>query len=184
MIKALIEFMPLAAFLIAYTLRDVYAATAALMVAMPLMLVLLKLTTGRMGAMPVASTVLVVVFGALTLAFHDPRFIQWKATIYLWGIAAVMLGNVFVGRDLLVRQFLGPIAEDRVVTDREWRVLNAWWIGVYVLLGVVNLLFAYYAPEAVWAKFKVYGLTGALMVFLVAQAAWLQKRPARAPAAG
>jgi intracellular septation protein len=177
MLKALIEFMPLAAFLIAYSVRDIYAATAALMITMPLMLLLLKLTTGRAGTMPIVSTVLVLVFGALTLLLHDPRFIQWKATLYLWGIALVMLGNVFIGRELLVRQLLGPVAEDRQVTDAQWRALNAWWIGVYFLLGVANLAFAYYAPEAVWAKFKVYGLTGALLVFLVAQTAWLTRLP-------
>ena len=72
--KSLLEFLPLAAFLIAYYLRDVYAATAALMVAMPLMLLGLWLLTRQVGTMPLISTILVLVFGTLTLLLHDPRF--------------------------------------------------------------------------------------------------------------
>jgi intracellular septation protein len=153
------------------------------MIAMPVMLLLLWLLTRKMGAMPLISTVLVLGFGAMTLLLHDPRFIQWKATIYLWGVAVVLLGNFFFGRQLLVRQFLGAVAEGRRVSDPQWRAINWWWIGVYALLGALNLLFAYYAPEAVWAKFKVYGLTGALLVFLVAQAFWIQRLPAQDEAA-
>ena len=83
--KALIEFLPLLAFGLAYWLRDVYFATGVLMVAMPLMLLALWLLTRRVDAMPLISTLLVVGFGTLTLVLHNPRFIQWKATLFLWG---------------------------------------------------------------------------------------------------
>lgn len=177
MLRPLIEFMPLAAFLVAYSLGGIYAATTALMVAMPVMLVLLWLATRKVGAMPLISTLLVLGFGALTLLLHDPRFIQWKATIYLWGVALVLTVNCFVGRELIVRKFLGAIAEGRRVSPGQWRALNTWWIAVYALLGAANLAFAYYTPEAVWAKFKVWGITGALLAFIVGQTFWLQQLP-------
>jgi intracellular septation protein len=183
MLRALIEFMPLAAFLVAYSLGGIYAATAALMIAMPVMVLLLWLVTRKVGAMPLISTVLVLGFGTLTLLLHDPRFIQWKATIYLWGVAVVLTVNCFVGRQLLVRQFLGAIAEGRRVSRAQWRGLNYWWIAVYLALGAANLLFAYYTPEAVWARFKVWGITGALLVFIVGQTYWLQRLPSDEEAA-
>lgn len=175
--KALIEFLPVLAFGIAYWLRDVYAATAVLMIAMPLMLLALWILTRRVDAMPLISTVLVLGFGALTLFLHNPRFIQWKATLFLWGVALVLAVNRFVSRELIVRKFLAALAEGRRVTESQWRSLNLWWIAVYALIGAANLAFAYYTPEAVWTKFKVFGITGSLFVFIIAQAVWLQQRP-------
>jgi len=180
--KALIEFLPLLAFGIAYWLRDVYVATAVLMIAMPLMLVALWALTRRVDTMPLISTLLVLGFGALTLFLHNPRFIQWKATLFLWGVALVLLVNRFVSRELLVRRLLAALAEGRRVTEAQWRALNAWWVLVYAAIGAANLAFAYYTPQAVWAKFKVFGVTGALLVFLIAQTVWLQRLPEERPA--
>ena len=176
--KALIEFLPLVVFLAAYYLRDVYTATAALMVAMPLMLLALWLLTRRVSALQLISTALVLGFGTLTLILRDPRFIQWKPTIFLWGVAVVFAAGAFTAREPLVRKFLAPLAEGRRVTDAQWRALNWWWVGCYGLLGGLNLLVARSASERVWVNFKVFGLTAALLVFLVLQTLWLQRRPA------
>jgi intracellular septation protein len=66
------------------------------------------------------------------------------------------------------------------VTDSQWRALNWVWIGCYALLGLANLLVARSVSQEVWVNFKVFGLTAVLLVFLVAQAIWLQRRPALA----
>lgn len=176
--KTLIELLPVVAFGLAYWLRDVYVATAVLMITMPLMLLALWMLTRRVDAMPLLSTLLVLGFGALTLMLHNPRFIQWKATLFLWGVALVLAVNRFMSRELLVRKFLAAMAEGRRVTEAQWRSLNAWWVGVYFAIGAANLVFAYYTSQAVWAKFKVFGVTGLLFAFLIAQTIWLQQRPA------
>jgi intracellular septation protein len=175
--KALIEFLPLVAFAVAYYLRDVYFATATLMVAMPLMLLGLWLLTRTVSRMQLLSTVLVLGFGALTLSLHDPRFIQWKPTLFLWSVAIVFAVSAFISRPPLVAKLLAGLAEGRLVSVRDWQVLNAWWIGTYLALGALNLVVARSAPEPVWVNFKVFGLTGLLLVFLVSQALWLQRRP-------
>lgn len=176
--KALIEFLPVLAFGVTFFwLRDIYAATAVLMVAMPLMLLALWILTRRVDAMPLISTLLVVGFGALTLFLHNPRFIQWKPTLFLWGVALVLAINRLVSRELLVRKFLAALAEGREVTERQWRNLNTWWIAVYTVIGAVNLLFAYFTSQSAWTSFKLFGLTGALFVFMIGQAVWLQRQP-------
>jgi intracellular septation protein len=176
--KALIEFLPLVAFLAAYYLRDLYTATAVLMVAMPLMLLALWLFTRHVTTLQVISTVLVLGFGTLTLLLRDPRFIQWKPTIFLWGVAVVLAFGALRRREPLIKPLLAALAEGRRVTDAQWRLLNLWWIGCYLLLGALNLVVARIATERAWVNFKVFGLTAALLVFLVAQTIWLQRRPA------
>jgi intracellular septation protein len=175
--KALIEFLPLAAFLVAYYLRDVYFATAALMVAMPVMLLGLWLISRKLSTLQLVSTAMVLVFGSLTLLLHDDRFIKWKPTVFLWAVSGVLLVTGFTAKEPLVKKFLGALAEGRRVTDAQWRSLNTAWVVCYALLGAANIAVAYTAPQPVWVNFKVFGLTLLLMLFLVAQALWLQRRP-------
>ncbi len=175
--KALIEFLPLVAFLVAYYLRDVYTATAALMIAMPLMLLALWLLTRKLSTLQLISTAMVLVFGSLTLLLHDDRFIKWKPTVFLWAVALVLAVTAFTAREPLVKRFLAPLAEGRRVADRDWRALNWAWVVCYGVLGGVNLVVAYTASQPVWVNFKVFGLTALLMVFIVSQAIWLQRRP-------
>ena len=178
--QALIDFLPLLAFVVAYYLRDVYFATAVLMIAMPLMLLASRLLLGKVSTLQLLSAGLVLGFGALTLFLRDPRFIQWKPTIFLWGVAVVFGISAFVGREPLVKRFLAPVASDREVTVSQWRAVNWAWIAFYVLLGAVNLIIARTASERVWVNFKVFGLTAALMVFVVGLSLWLQRLPAAA----
>lgn len=179
--QALIDFIPLVAFALAYWLRDVYFATAVLMAAMPVMLLASRLVVGRVTKMQVLSTVLVLGFGTLTLVLRDPRFIQWKPTIFLWGVAVVFLVGGF-GREPLVRRALGAVAEGREVSAAQWRRLNWAWVVFHVVMGAANLVIARGASEQAWVNFKVFGLTGAMFVFIFAQAIWLQRQPAAADA--
>jgi intracellular septation protein len=176
--QALIDFIPLAAFGIAYWLRDVYVATAVLMIAMPVMLLLSRILVGKVTRMQLLSTALVLGFGTLTLVLRDPRFIQWKPTIYLWGVAVVFLASAFIGREPLSRKALAAVAEGREVAPAQWRRLNWLWVAFHLVLGAINLAVARSAPEAVWVNFKIFGLTAALFVFFLAQVVWLQRQPA------
>lgn len=179
--QALIDFLPLLAFVVAYYLRDVYFATGVLMFAMPLMLLASWLVLKKVSPLQLMSTALVLGFGGLTLFLRDPRFLQWKPTIFLWGVAIVFAVVPLLGREPLVKAFLAPVASDREVTRAQWRGLNVAWIAFYLLLGAVNLVVARNASERTWVNFKVFGLTAALMVFVVALSLWLQRLPAAAP---
>ena len=103
--------------------------------------------------------------------------ISWMHKMYA-AAPVVFAAGAFTAREPLVRKFLEPLAEGRRVTDAQWRALNWWWVGCYGLLGGLNLLVARSASERVWVNFKVFGLTAALLVFLVLQTLWLQRRPA------
>jgi len=47
---------------------------------------------------------------------------------------------------------------------------------VFLLLGAANLFVAYTFAEPVWVSFKLFGLTGILLVFTVLTGLWLSKR--------
>src|SRR5688500_1876238 len=69
----LLDLAPLVAFLVAYYAADLYTATAVLMVAMALLLVVDYVRERRIPPMHALSAVLVFAFGAATLALHDQR---------------------------------------------------------------------------------------------------------------
>jgi intracellular septation protein len=174
--QLLLEYLPLAAFGIAWKFFGIYVATATLMVAMTVSVLLLRLRSGRFPPMLTASTVLVVVFGAATLILRDIRFIQWKPSIFLWLLAIAFLISAFVGREPLAQKLMQSALGDVSVARSDWMKVNAAWVVFGLLAGIGNLLVAYNTSEATWVKAKVFGLTGAMMLFVVGQALWLNSR--------
>jgi intracellular septation protein len=91
--QALLEFAPLAVFLIAYYAAGIYVATAALMVAMAALLGVDYARGRRVPPMHALSAVLVFAFGTATLLLHNQRFIQWKPTVFFWLASVAFLGS-------------------------------------------------------------------------------------------
>jgi intracellular septation protein len=174
--QLILEFFPLAAFLIAYKLGGVYAATATLMVAMLLSVAISWLRTRTVSPMLGGSTVLVLVFGAATLVLRDIRFIQWKPSIMLWAVALAFLVSAFVGKQPLAQRFLQPTLGDIQLQRRDWMKVNSAWVLFGLLIGLANLYVAYNFSEATWVDVKVFGLPASMFVFLIAQVFWLHAR--------
>lgn len=174
-----LNFLPLAAFMLAYRLGGIYLATAVLMGAMVLLALIDYLRTGRVSPMHALSTALVLIFGAATLILHDPRFLKIKPTILLWLTALAFLGSQWIGTAPLVQRLLEPaLTPGTVVPRRRWVRINLTWVGAYLLLGLLNLLVARTASEQTWVYFKGFGLTIGLMALAIGQAFWLHRQSA------
>jgi len=179
--QALLEFTPLAVFLIAYRVAGIYAATAALMAAMGFLLIIDYVRGRRVPPMHALSAVLVFAFGTATLLLHNQRFIQWKPTVFFWLASLAFLGSFWIGDRTLAQRLLSAALPGQTrVEPALWRRLNWVWIVFYGLLGILNLVIAFNASERTWVNFKVFGLTVATFVFIGAQIAWLARRGAAA----
>jgi intracellular septation protein len=176
--QSLLELAPLVAFFVAYYLGGIYVATAVLMGAMGMLLLVDYVRDRKIPAMHGVSAVLVFLFGAATLILHNQRFIQWKPTVFFWLLSVALLGSMWIGKQPLVQRLLGKALEGQAqVSDGTWRRLNLLWVLFYALLGGANLLVAFNTSEATWVKFKVIGLTAVTLIFTAAQVAWLLRRP-------
>ena len=175
--QAVLNLLPLAAFGLAYHFGGIYAATAVLMVAMVLLVAVDYLWQGRVAPIHAYSTVLVLVFGTLTLVLHDPRFLKWKPSILLWSLALAFVASQWIGRvNLAQRMFESALPEHQALGRATWMRVNVLWALAFALLGALNLWVARAASEATWVHFKIYGLTAILMLLSIAQALWLQSR--------
>lgn len=176
--QALLEFVPLVAFLVAYWWADIYAATAVLMLAMTVLLAARWLQRREIGTVLGASTALVLVFGAATLWLRDERFIQWKPTVFFWALAGGFLASRWLAGPPLAQRLMTPALPDLQVAPAAWQRLNLAWVAFYTAMGALNLAVARLASQSTWVTFKVFGITLLTLVFVVLQAVWLQRLPA------
>lgn len=175
--QAALNFLPLAAFMLAYKLGGIYLATAVLMGAMVLLALVDYLRLRRVSTMHALSTALVLVFGTATLVLHDPRFLKMKPTLLLWLMALAFMGSQWIGKAPLVQRLLEPsLAPGTVVTRPRWLRINLLWVSAYLLLGFLNLLVARVADEQTWVYFKGFGLSIALAAVAVGTGLWLHQR--------
>ncbi len=181
--QAVLDLLPVAAFVVTYYAAGFYAATAVLMIAMLALLVVDYLRLRRIPPLHLLSAALVLTLGGTTLLLHDVRFLKWKPTVFLWLVAIAAIGSTWYGRAPLAQRLLQPMVEGSAGLPRAlWLRLNWSWAGFYLLLGSLNLWVAYSASERTWVNFKFFGLTSALVLFAVAQALWLSARLQAAPA--
>ncbi|MBT8085805.1 MAG: septation protein A [Woeseia sp.] len=165
-----VDYIPIIFFIAAYFFKDIYFATAVLMATMPVILVLQWLITKKVNRIYLASTGLVLLLGGATLFFHNPTFLYWKPTVLNWVIACIFLGSQWVGEKPIVQRMMGHAAE---LDTAQWRILNQMWVVFFVFSGAVNLYVAYNFSEAFWVKFKLFGMLGLTLVFVVLQSIWL-----------
>ncbi len=115
---------------------------------------------------------LITLLGGATIWFHDPTFIKWKPSVLDWAMAlGLWVSQVFFGKNLLQTLVGAQLDLPREV----WRKLNFAWIAFFVLMGVLNLYVAHYYSTSTWATFKVFGLTGLMLVFMVAQGFYISR---------
>jgi intracellular septation protein len=179
----LLEWSPLLIFFVTFEVRDIYWATAALMITCVLQMAIHRLRAGSFKTMHVVTTCVVLVLGTATLLLHDQRFIQWKLTVLLGLTSAVFLGSMVIGKQPLVRRMLeAAIPEPLAVSARAWLTINALWAAWFAFFAILNLYVAKHFAVHLWVKFKVFGFPIATMLFMLPQVFWLASKGSPAAA--
>lgn len=175
--QAFIDFLPVVAFAIAYWLTDFHTAVLVIMVAMVLQVTVTWLMTKTVSRMTLASAALVVVMGATSLLLKNDLIFKWKPTILNWLFAIVFFGSHYIGRQPLIQRMLQAVAKEEIaLAAADWRSLNLMWAAFFLVSGAANIYVAYNFPEHVWVNFKLFGLLGLTVVFVLLQGAWLSRR--------
>lgn len=172
--KFLFDLFPLILFFVAYRFADIYVATAVAMVAAVGQIAYIKLTGKRIEGTHWINLVVIVVFGGATLWLQNDAFIKWKPTVLYWLFAVVLLGSQWFSGKNLLQKLLG---EKVTLTEQGWRGLNLSWSSFFIFAGGINLFVAFSGlfTESQWVNFKVFGLMGLLVLFVIAQSIWMSK---------
>ncbi|MBF0309600.1 MAG: septation protein IspZ [Magnetococcales bacterium] len=162
----LLDWLPLLCFFAAYQVWDLYAATLAVMLAVSVQSLWLRLRHGSLSGMRWLALATVLIFGAATLLFRDARFIQGKPSVLYLLMALLFLGNRLRGGEPLTGRLL---KEHIILPGERFALLDLSWAALFLILSALNLLVAWRFEEAVWVQFKVFVLPGITLVFTVLQ---------------
>ncbi|MBB5705257.1 inner membrane-spanning protein YciB [Sphingopyxis panaciterrulae] len=177
-----IDFGPLLVFFLTYKFTSggtgAFAATTgaikgtlAFMVAIVIAMAVSKWKLGKISPMLWMSGILVLGFGALTVWFHDERFIVMKPTIIYAAFAVLLLGGWAFKKPML--KYLLQSALDGV-TEKGWLALSRNWGLFFAALGIANHVM-YELIEAgrmsfdLWLTIKVWGVTALSFLFTLTQ---------------
>ena len=170
--KLLIDFFPIVLFFAAYKLADIYVATLAAIAGAILQVGFVWFRTRRVETMHLVSLALILVFGGATWFLRDPTFIKWKPTVLNWLFGAAFLGSQFIGRQPVIQRMLGAQLE---LPAAMWRRLNLAWSTFFIVIGAVNLYVAYTFEESTWVNFKLFGMLGLTVLFILLQSFYLSR---------
>lgn len=191
--KLLIDFLPIVIFFMVYKMAPqfieaispalngeqiqilsdmpaIILATAVLIPATMLQILYTKITTGKVETMHLVTLALVVIMGGATVILQDKTFIQWKPSVVNWLFAAAFLGSRFIGKKTILERMMGQNLDLPAVA---WQKLNYAWVAFFTFSGIANLYVAYNFSEDIWVNFKLFGLLGLTIIFIIAQSFYL-----------
>jgi intracellular septation protein len=169
--RSLVDFGPLVLFFVAYKVFDLYAATATVMAAAVAAVLLGYIFDRKLHPVPLATAVIVVVFGGLTLYLNDKTFIKLKPTMIYGLFAATLLGGLVFNR-LFVKYIFGAAVS---LADDKWRILTVRFGGFFIGMAILNELIWRNFSEAFWVSYHVFGAIALTLIFSISQVPFLLK---------
>lgn len=170
--KFLFDILPIIIFFLAYKVAGIFIATAVAIIVSIIQLAVFWFMYRRVEGMLLVSCLLVVVLGSMTLLLHNEMFIKWKPTVIYWVFALAFLGSQFIGDKPIVERMLESNIE---LSKAIWFKLNMSWIAFFTFVGFLNLYVVYHYSTAAWVNFKLIGIIGLTLAFLVGQGIYISR---------
>ena len=180
-LRAVVDFGGLAVFLVVYFVamtilkkpsqQALLLATGGLVAGSAAALAAGLIIQRRLAPLPLFGGLAALIFGGLTLVFHDPRFIKVKPTVINLVLAGVMMGGVILRKDPLKALSAGALnlspEASRQVTIRY---------GVFFLaMAALNEAVWRTQPDGVWVLFRFPGLLILSLLFSASQVPAIMK---------
>ncbi len=141
--QLLIDLGPIVTYVVAFNVLQrieafkdnaVYIATGVFIAATLAAIAYCKVKQGRIPPVLIVTGIIVVAFGGLTIALHDPTFVQIKPTFtYLFYVSAILF-SLLIGQN--VWKLLFGHAFD--LPDRIWTILALRWSAFFALQAALN----------------------------------------------
>ena len=177
-LKSALEFGPVLLFFAAYLrLKDrvftiggteydgFIVVTAAFIPLLILSTAALWWLTGKLSRMQVATVILVVIFGGLSVWLNDDRFFKMKPTMIY-----VLFGGLLGFGLLRGQSYLKYVMEEMMpLEDAGWMILTRRLMFFFLGLALANeVIWRSFSTET-WVYFKTFGLTAAIFAFFMTQ---------------
>lgn len=162
----LFELVPLILFFAAYQLYNLKIATMVLMATSSLSLAIAYFKLRYVSVPLVIGTVMIVLFGALTVLLNDETFIKLRPTIVNTLFGCTLLIGVYGFK----RGLLGDIFHMAFsLTDTGWRIFSKRFGFFFLFLAGMNELVWRTQVTDVWVDYKLFGTMGLMFLFMLSQ---------------
>ena len=179
-VKLVLELGPLALFFGVYSKLGIFAATGVLMAGVMVTLGASYAMLRRIPIMPLVTAAIVLIFGSLTLFFHDETLIKIKPTALYLLFAAALFTGLALNKPILKILFDGALH----VTEEGWRRLTWRWAFFFIALAVLNEIVWRTQTTDLWVKFKTFGFLPLTLLFALAQAPLIMRYETKEDAPG
>ncbi|WP_406721060.1 inner membrane-spanning protein YciB [Thioclava litoralis] len=183
-VKGALEWGPILAFFVVYMkLKDqtvmfhgteyhgFIVATAMFIPLLTICTLILWKLTGKLAPMQIATLVLVIVFGGLSVWLNDPKFFKMKVTLIYLLFAGILGAGLLLGKP-----WLQLVLSDNLPMKPEgWTILTKRLALFFLGLAVLNEVIWRTQSEEMWVNFKTFGLMILMFVFLMAQGGLLKR---------
>jgi intracellular septation protein len=119
----------------------------------------------------------VLVFGGMTIALHNPKFAYYKPTIINLLFAGVILGSLAIGRNIWKTAFEHAFQ----MPDRAWKIFALRWAGLYVFLAILNEMIWRNFSEDFWSNSKIFLTIPIVFVFMLLNLPFILKHQIEPP---
>lgn len=181
LVRSIVDYGGLAAFLAVYLFEIVVlkkpsqagllTATWGLVAGSAVALVIGLVFERRVALLPLFAGLAALVFGGLTLFFHDPRFIKIKPTVINLALGLAMLGGMALGKNPLKAMFSGALN----LSPAGWRRLTLHYGIFFLAMAGLNEAVWRTQPDAIWVVFRFPGLQILSVLFALAHVPMMMK---------
>lgn len=165
LLKTLQDYGPLIGFFIIYQIDGLKNATLFLVVSTLILSLFSFIFYREISWISVFAAFFVGLFGGLTLWLDDPIFIMIKPTILNICFSFILLVSIWLKKNLLKTLFQGSIQ----ISDPAWKILTYRYAILFLCLAGLNEWAWRIMGESFWVSFKLFGLTGIILIFTVIQ---------------
>jgi len=175
-LRQVLEYGPLLVFLAAYLwMRDrtvTFAGTeyagfiVAIVVFTPLQLastLAIRQLTGKLSRMQVATLILVVVLGVITVALNDERFFKMKSTFVFGFFGLILFFGLWRGRSYLAYILDGALP----ISSTGWLILTRRMAWFFLAFAAMNELVWRNFSTDVFVAWDTFGQMGVMFAFLM-----------------
>lgn len=167
------EFIPLLVFFIVYYLsKDLFIATGICILVTWFMIILHRIRYKYVTKNMLLSAFLLTIFGGFSILFHNKTLVMIKPTVLYWILAISLLTSQLIGKNLIELS----LKKEITLPQKSWNILSIMWFFFFVILGLVNLLVAFYFDEVIWVKFKVFGAMLFILFFIIISVIYVLKQ--------
>ena len=183
-LKILLEFGPIIVFFLGYkytplpdsflgdeSLERIIFATKIFIPTILLSLLVGYIQTKEIAKMPLFTTIIVLVFGGLTIWLRDETFIKMKPTI-IYLVFAFLL-SIGLLRNKSYLQSLMAVALP--MEDKGWMILTKRFMLFFIALAILNEIVWRFSSTDAWVSFKTFGFPLLTLIFFFAQARLIQR---------